>query len=161
LIRLGAAALSGAAAVLIVQNLRSPKSLAECRIRAVQEARNDQVAAYSIMACNDKFISVSHDLPKKEVQLNPVQLYLLSGRAGVDIGGSFGGTLYNGNRDVRVTSVEIKVKTREPSSEWRTYRTVVSLDPLTAGRFDFTVPEDPSVKLDWDIESAYGFPVSQ
>lgn len=89
-----------------------------------------------------------------ERKLEPIELQRISGRGGPSRGGLFraasvfSGTLYNGNPDLRVTEVTLRITTQSHgNSVDRTYRVATSIEPESSEGFEINwtpgdAPED-------------------
>lgn len=74
-------------------------------------------------------------------------------------GNRFGGTIYNGNKDVTVTEVSVMVTaTHEKKSEDREYAVDVVLPPLTTKDFGFDIVlGNQGTEYSWRIVGAKGY----
>ena len=80
----------------------------------------------------------------------------LTGRAGLSYGNTFSGSIYNGNRDVTITEVEIAVTASKGDS--KVYITKVLVLPLSTSNFSFDiVVGDKGSEYSWNIVSAKGY----
>ena len=113
----------------------SPQSYEDCVLEALEGGVQGDVAAGLIaQACRDKFPIGANDK-----QLSSSQKANLTGRGG-PVGGSWSGSLYNGNQDVTVTEVEIRVTTTIGGEETaRSYRAVVHVSPFATEPMIFTI----------------------
>jgi hypothetical protein len=82
----------------------------------------------------------------------------LNGRAGLEYGDRFGGTIYNGNADVTVTQLRIKVTTKiDRQDVSRIYVDDVIIPPHSAKAFGFDiVVGDKGAEYSWDTDGARG-----
>lgn len=92
--------------------------------------------------------------------LKNAEMLKLNGRAGVQSGTTFAGTLYNGNGDVTVTEVAFVITTVEAGrSSSREYRVKLKTAPLSAQEFSFPILQgDYGASYTWSIARALGRP---
>ena len=135
-----------------------PRTYDDCILKNLRGVTNNSVAAQIKISCREKF-------PEKVVpqaksrELAPWELAAITGRAGVSYGNRYGGTLYNGNKEITVTQVQIRVGTKEGGREAiRVYIADITIPPLTAKDFSFDIiVGDYRSEYSWGISGARGF----
>ncbi len=133
-----------------------PASYEDCVLRNVKDGMSDEAVVTVTRICRTQFPSVAATKPKDR-PLEPSELRSLTGRAGPQNGGRYGGTLYNGNGHLLVKDVRLRITTTTAGEEsGRTYRIEnIEFPPLTATSFSFGFVEgDTGAEHSWRIESA-------
>lgn len=95
----------------------------------------------------------------KPQPLNYTQISQLTGKAGLSfMPDYYTGDLYNGNNDITVTELTIKLTTTVAGSKKsRTYVTEVNIPPMTTRSFGFTIlTGDKNADYSWSIIEAKG-----
>jgi len=152
-------AASAFAALLIVagcDQLSQPKSFDDCILKHMVGATSDNAARLINQSCREKFPDTTTD--DNEVELTDEELSRLTGHTGV-AHNHYGGRLHNGNTDITVTSITIRV-TESPGSNAtsREYRHEVNIAPLAAKDFAVSIiVEDEDTEYSSDITSARGY----
>lgn len=127
---------------------RKSSSYEDCILNSVKQGMNEAAVRAVTQACAAKFVQ-----PTQEEALKRPELALLDGRAGLDYGNHFSGTLYNGLADRTITELEITVTTTiGGASTSKVYVTNVSIGPKSAGNFGFDiVVGDSGATYDWNV----------
>jgi hypothetical protein len=91
-------------------------------------------------------------------QLNAQEISALSGRAQLSYGSVYSARLYNGNKNITVTSVvaEIITKVGDKKTQ-RTYTAAVTLPPLSTSDVSFDLFVDQGTAYEWNIVGAQGY----
>lgn len=152
-------AASAFAALLIVagcDRLSQPRSFDDCILKHIVGVTSDNAARLINQSCRMKFPETTTD--DNEAELTAEELSKLTGRTGV-ARNHYGGRLHNGNTDITVTSITIRV-TESPgiNATSREYRQEVNIPPLAAKDFAVTIiVEDEGAEYDSAITSARGY----
>lgn len=93
-------------------------------------------------------------------ELTSAQLYKLDGRAGVQVGHTYAGTIYNGNENLTVNSVDILLtSTQSGGTTSHLYRVELKIPPMSAAEFSFPIiVGDFGATYTWRIQTARGGP---
>jgi hypothetical protein len=123
----------------------------DCILKNVKQGMNEAAVRVVTQACAEKFVQ-----PAQQEVLKRPELASLDGRAGLDYGNHFSGTLYNGLSNRTITELEITVTTTiGGASTSRAYVTNVSIGPKSAGDFGFDiVVGDSGATYDWNVTGA-------
>lgn len=155
--------LAGAFAALLVaagcDQLAQPENFDDCILKHVSGVGSDRAAVMISQSCREKFpdTRTGDDTEPTDSELTDAELSELTGRFRVS-GRQYGGTIYNGNPDITVTSMTFTVTaTLDDNAESREYRTEATIPPLTVGDFGVhIIPGDEGTEYSWDITSARG-----
>lgn len=147
-------------AVALASCSSEPRTYEDCVLKAMDGSGKSDVAARMIAAaCREKFPYRGADShAADEVELSALQLLGLTGRAGLSFGKTYSGSIYNGNKDVTVTQVEISITTSVDGEEvTRTYLDEVNIPPLSTSDFSFDIiVGDTGADYSWGITGALG-----
>lgn len=135
-----------------------PKTFEDCILKSMPGTTSDTVALMITKSCREKFPDSPPVHPNVRA-LNVYEKLNISGRAGLDAGPLFGGTLYNGNDNLTITQVEVQITTTiGAKSQSRAYNAKVMIPPKSTGSFAIEIiAGDLDAKYSWGIESAKGF----
>lgn len=138
--------------------LIGPRNYDDCILKNLRGVTNNAVAAQIEESCREKFPEKSVAQVKTR-ELQPGEVAAITGRAGVSYGHRYGGSLYNGNKDITVTQVQIQIGTREKGEEVkRMYLANITIPPLTVKDFAFDViVSDKNSEYSWRVSGAHGF----
>jgi len=129
----------------------------DCILTRLSAVNNSTVASAIVSSCRAKFPgrSAGDQFPSN---LHTTQLAKLTGRAGLQLGNSYGGNIYNGNNDVLVTDVDIAVTAvHNRDTTTRIYRTTLNIPPFSAADFSIDiVAGDAGSTYSWSIAAARG-----
>ena len=125
---------------------------------------NQQTLALLDAACWSKFSPEEAEVGTGESDLRDLtsaELAKLSGRADLKFGNVYGGTIYNGNSNLKIRRLEIVLQTTfQGEATSRTYFDEVSIDPYTTEDFRIEiVTGDDGTGYDWSITGAKGIPI--
>lgn len=133
-----------------------PSNYDDCILQNMRGAHTKLGEAQITLACEDKF---SVDKSRKRKKLSAAELAKLTGRAALDYGDHYSGTIYNGNSNLKITKVSIQLTTSMQSqSMQRVYSDDnLSIAPLQTGTFGFSIiTGDKGAEYGWQIVSAEG-----
>lgn len=141
--------------------LFGPSDYNECILKSMKGVTSDVAAGAIRRACWEKF-------PKKQKkklkssELSHKELGQLTGKAGLgNIGGLYwyGVTIHNGNKNVTVVEIAIRVTTTMGGKEVsRTYAHDVNIPPQTTATFHLDiVTGDKDADYSWGISTARGY----
>jgi len=152
-------AASAFAALLIVagcDRLAQPKSFDDCILKHMVGVTSDNAARLINQSCREKFPDTTTD--DNDLELTDEELSKLTGRTGV-ARNHYGGRLHNGNFDITITSITIKVtESLGNTATSREYRHEVSIPPLAVKDFAVNIiVEDEDAEYSSDITSARGY----
>ncbi|WP_123631185.1 hypothetical protein [Salinisphaera orenii] len=136
-----------------------PRNYSECILKNMNNVQSDLGASEIRSSCREKFPEGTEYL-YKERALNPIEIGFISGKGGMSTyGNSFNGTLYNGNQNIVVTSVTIRLSDKEDGKETpRDYEVDVKIPPLQTASFSVDVfPSDKTGDFSWGLRAADGF----
>lgn len=109
---------------------------------------------------HERLVKGSHEAKPKEAgkELSREQINKLTGRANLSFGNYYSGSIHNGNDDITVHEVVIKVKTTANGEEIsRTYVDEVHISPRTTADFGFgIIVGDKDAEYSWSIVGAKG-----
>ena len=133
-------------------------SFDDCILKNMRGVTSDAAAAQIRRSCREKF-SENVEQKAKSHELKPWEVAAITGRAGLGYGTRYSGNLYNGNKDITVTQVQVQVTTKEGGKEVsRVYTADITLPPQTAKDFGFDiVVGDQGSDHSWTITNARGF----
>ena len=135
--------------------LFGPSDFNECILESMKGVTSDAAAHAIRRACWEKF-------PKKKPksrELSNKELGQLRGKAGYIGSNYYRATLYNGNKNVTVSEISIRVTTTMGGKEVsRTYTADVNIAPQeTALKMFIIVEGDKDADYSWGISSARGY----
>ena len=138
--------------------LLGPKTYDDCILKNLRGVTTNVVATQIQESCREKF-------PEKVIpqvatrNLQPPELAVVTGRAGLSSGKRYGGTLYNGNSGLTVTQVQIQVGTKEGGKDVaRAYTASITIPPLTVKDFAFDIiVGDQGTEYSWGVIGARGY----
>jgi spermidine synthase len=91
-------------------------------------------------------------------QLSAQEISALSGRAQLSYGSAYSARLYNGNKNVTVTSIAAEIITKVGDKKTqRTYNATVTLPPLATSDVSFDLFVDEGTAYEWNIVGAQGY----
>lgn len=153
-----AAVLSIALVTGACDELFGPRTFDDCILKNMRGVTSNAAAAQIRTSCRKKFPE-GVELKTKSRDLKPWEVAAITGRAGLNYGTRYGGSLYNGNKDITVTQVQISVKTKVDGKDVsRMYAADVLIPPLTTKDFGFDiVVGDVGADYSWGIASAKGY----
>lgn len=135
-----------------------PKNFDDCILKHMEGVTSDQAAKLIYRSCRAKFPADS--IEKREIRdLTGPELSKLTGSAGLILQSYYGGSIYNGNKDITVTSVTIQISgTLGESTTSRDYTDEVTVPPLSTREFGVNiVGGDEGTYYSWSINSARGY----
>lgn len=138
--------------------LSEPRTFDDCILKNMKGVTSDHAAVLINRSCREKFPQGSTEREKSRT-LTSLEIGNLTGRAGLSYGNHYSGSMYNGNRDITVTSVTIRVsgKLRESDTS-RDYTVDVTIPPLSTQTFRFNIVEgDEGTEYSWSIIGARGY----
>jgi len=114
---------------------------------------NKEAAVLIAQSCQEKYPA-----SLGERTLSFEELSKLDGRAGLSFGNYYSASLYNGNKSLTVTHVEISVTTKISGQEsTKIYLSQVHIKPMTSVDFGFNIiVGDAGSGYEWAITSAKG-----
>jgi len=130
----------------------------DCILQNMKGATSDIAARAIHKSCREKFPEGAEAVAKSD-DLEPWQVAALTGRAGLNYGNSYSGSIYNGNQDITITQVRVEVTTKsDGKSIARTYTADVTIPPLSTRDFSFdVVTGDKGADYSWNISGAKGY----
>lgn len=149
--------LSGCEDVLVVGSVW-PRDFTNCILKGVAEASSDHAVSLVHSACREKFPEPLGDRGRAG-DLAYEELSKITGFAGLSAGNRYAGNIYNGNSDITLTTVTIRLTgTLEDSLISREYAAEVDIPPLSIGSFGVNILSGESgVEYSWSISAARGF----
>ena len=136
-----------------------PSDYDECILDSMKGVTSDKAALLIVRSCRAKFPS-SNQQPADTRVLSNEELLLLTGRAGISSSfrGFFSGTIYNGNKNITVTEIKVRVSTTISGKlVSNVYTSVVNIEPETTGTVSFHLIEgDAGANYPWTIAGAVG-----
>ncbi len=136
----------------IVAGWFGPKNYDDCILESMKGVKSDFAAKAIYGSCRQKF-------PQEEVStpLTNQQIAKLEGKIWENQFGKISGSLYNGNQDITVRFITIRM-TDFTTKQYRDYRTAYvsgqgHIPPLTQGEFSFE-PNIIPKNLVWNIIAA-------
>lgn len=135
-----------------------PRTYEDCILKNFRGVTSNAVAAQIQESCREKFPEKLVS-PAKARDLQPSEIAAVTGRAGLSYGNRYGGSLYNGNKEITVTEVQLLVGTKEGGKDVaRTYIANITIPPLTAKDFSFDIiVGDKTTEYSWSLNSARGY----
>ena len=136
-----------------------PSDFDECILKHMKGVTSDVAAKLIYRSCLEKFPPKPQKKPKKR-ELTHLELAKLTGRASLSgYGNDFGGTIYNGNKNITVTEVSISVATTISGKKTtRVYKDYVNISPQAAEYFTVKIiPGDKETDHPWFITGAKGY----
>mgnify|MGYP000031644677 CR=1 FL=1 len=140
-----------------------PSTFDECILESMKGVTSDKAALIIRSSCRSKFPPEEKKTPRthnlsggelKAIEGRGSPVYQPSNRYGPKH--KFIGDVYNGNKNLHITSISIKLKT--VSYDYRIYTFNIDLAPETTKEFtvgiDASPPDD---KFSWKIDSARGY----
>lgn len=128
----------------------------DCILKHLKSGMNKNAVYMLEDSCRTKYPQSKEEEDSRS--LTPAELKHLSGRAGLSHGDYFAGTMYNGNRTIRLTEIELAVYPSvgdQPSI--RNYREAVSIAPLTTSGFGFSITLEGTMRTySWALVAARG-----
>lgn len=140
------------ASVTILACHREPTTFEDCVLQKVVPSMSKEAADLVNRACELKFKPIS-------TPLDVLDLAMITGRGGHDIGRFFDVTLYNSLNDITVTEIDITVTTTiDGEKAIKTYRSFVTITPRRAESFTFLIIQgDRGAGYSWSISGGKGF----
>ena len=137
--------------------LVGPANYDDCILKNMRGTTNSSAAADIRDACQAKFPGIaSNQIAPHELNLQETSAITGRGRPAYE--NTFKGNLYNGNKDIAVTEVQIQVTTTEAGNKVaRAYAIKITIPPQTAKdiTFEFIVGDKGS-DTSWIITAAKG-----
>ena len=138
----------------------SPNNYEDCILRNLKGSSNDLAAAQIMASCRAKFPAhLSHSTSIRD--LNSTEYQRLTGRANTTpTSPRLSGNLYNGNSEITITKVKIRLLTKVKDTDVeRVYSVDTLIPPLSARAFSIEVISgDNGTDFNWQIASAAGIP---
>jgi hypothetical protein len=136
-----------------------PNDYNSCILESMKGVTSDVAARMIRSSCREKFPEKAHD----EVELPESALQKIEGKGNSsDNNKNFEGTIFNGNSDWTVSSLEIRITDKETKA-FRDYKvsfggigTSYRLPPTMTGHFSFQPYELPK-DYSWTILRIYGY----
>jgi len=148
---------------LVISCSSEPKNFDDCILKHVKAGMSDSAANLLFRTCRNKFpdktkIEESTVPPDRQLSINEISL--LAGRAALDYGDEYSGSIYNGNSNLTLTQLDITVITTISGKKTPyVYRDEVSIPPKSTGRFSFKIiVGDKDASYSWSISSVKGRP---
>lgn len=138
--------------------ITSPKDYDDCILKNMKGVNSDVGANQIRQSCRKKFPEGS-EYKYKERDLGFLEITAVTGRAGLSYGNRYSGSLYNGNEDITVTSVKIRVTGKNGDTETsREYQVGVKIPPQTTSDFSFDIiVGEQGAEYSWGIVGGKGF----
>lgn len=138
--------------------LAAPKTFDDCILKHMDGVTSDKAAVLINRSCREKFPEGSEEKQRSR-ELAYDELKNLTGRAGLSFGNYYSGSLYNGNEDITITSVTIKITGKLGiASTSREYTDDVTIPPLNTKDFGVNiVVGDDGTEYSWGITGARGY----
>lgn len=138
--------------------ISAPKDYDDCILKNMGGVDSDLGASEIRRSCRKKFPEGSEFKNRIRV-LEPWEVYSITGRAGLEYGNRYSGSLYNGNKNITVTSVKVRVTTKIAKGEnSREYRVKVNIPPETTSDFDFDIiVGDKGSEYSWGVIGGSGY----
>ncbi len=152
-----------AASILIVflvgcDQITSPKNYDDCILNNMKGVDSDLGASQIRQSCRKKYPEGS-EYKHKERDLEFIEIMAVTGRAGLNYGNRYSGSLYNGNEEITVTSVKVRVTAKNGDNEIsREYQVKVKIPPQTTSDFSFDIiVGDKGADYSWGLVGGKGF----
>ena len=138
--------------------LLGPRNFDDCILTHMKGVTSNIAAGDIRRSCREKFPEGA-ELKSKSRDLKPWELSAITGRAGINYGNRYGGTLYNGNNGLTVTETRIQVTTKiEKKDVAHTYSVTTPIPPLSTIEFAIDIiVGDRNADYQWAIVGARGF----
>ncbi|NLY15344.1 MAG: hypothetical protein GXZ05_03045 [Gammaproteobacteria bacterium] len=138
--------------------ITSPKDYDDCILKNMRGVDSDLGAAQIRSSCRKKFPKES-EYRNKERDLDYREIAAVTGRAGLSYGNRYSGSLYNGNKDITVTSVNVRVSSKVGENEIsREYQVKVNIPPQTTSDFGFDIiVGDKGAEYSWGLVGGKGY----
>lgn len=135
-----------------------PSNYDECILESMKGVTSDKAAILIARSCRKKFPNEPETKPESRA-LSYEELSKITGRAGHSFGNYFSGNIYNGNLNVTVSVITVRVTTTVDGKEvTRIYTDNVTIKPQTTADFGFNiVAGDKDADYSWGINSARGY----
>lgn len=135
-----------------------PSNYDECILESMKGVTSDKAAILIERSCRKKFPKEAEKKPESR-NLSYKELSNLTGRAGLSFGNKFSGNIYNGNSNVTVSGITVRVTTAVNGKEvMRTYNDEVTIKPQTTAYFGFDIiVGDEGADYSWGITDAKGY----
>lgn len=135
-----------------------PQNFDDCILKHMDGVTSDKAALLITRSCRKKFPKGSAER-KRARDLSFLELVNLTGRAGLDYGSYYSGSIYNGNKNITITSVTIRITGKSgKKSNTREYTDEVSIPPLSTADFGMNIIRgDKGTDYSWGIVSARGY----
>lgn len=134
------------------------KNLDDCILKHMDGVTSDKAALLINRSCREKFPEGS-EAKRRSRDLSYIEQSKLTGRAGLSFGNYYSGSIYNGNEDIIVTSVTIRVTGKlGDKTTPRDYADNVTIPPLSTRDFGVNiVVGDEGAEYSWGIMGARGY----
>lgn len=130
----------------------------DCILKNMRGVQGDVGARLIWDSCRKKFPEVGQSRTNAR-ELKPGEISAITGRAALSYGKSFSGNLYNGNKDLTVTQIELQINTKEGGKDvTRLYTSDLKIPAQSAKDFSFQiVVGDQGSEHSWRIMNAKGY----
>lgn len=138
--------------------LFGPSDYDECILESMKGVTSDVAARQIAASCRKKF-PPEEKKKKKSKKLGYSELSKLTGKAGLGYGNYFSGNIYNGNKEITITEISVRVTTTNNGKKVsRTYTDEVTIAPQTTADFGFSIIKgDKDADYSWGILGARGY----
>ncbi len=138
--------------------ISSPKNYDDCILKNMKGVDSKLGVVQVLDSCRKKFPEGS-EYKHKERELGLSEIMALTGRARLNYGNSYSGSIYNGNEDTTITSIKIEVTAKNGDQEVsRKYQINIKIPPLTTSDFSFDIiVGDIGSEYSWGIVGGKGF----
>ena len=136
----------------------SPSSYDDCILKHMEGVKSDRGAFLIESSCGEKYPDIPIQLQKSRNLIRD-EFTKVTGRAGLNYGNRYSGNLYNGNQEITVTQVRVRVTTnKDEVTAFKDYLVEVNIPPMTAVDFGFDIVlGDKGTNYSWGLFGGDGY----